>query len=150
EKRLDYFAAVSNATQEQYEAISKKALQLGADTSFTANQVAEAFVELGKAGVGTQDILDGIGEAVTNIGAAAEIPLDTAAMIITSALATFNLGADQAIMVADKLTGAANSSILEVEDLGVSLKYVGGIASSLSIPFNDVNTALAILGEAGI
>lgn len=150
EKRLDYFGAVSASTQQEYDAIREKALQLGTDTIYSANQIAESFIELGKSGVSAKDIIDGIGEGVANLGAAADIPLDTAANIITSAVATFQLGADQAVMVADKLAGAANASILDVEDLGTSLKYVGGVAASLGVPFQDVNTALGILGENGI
>jgi len=150
EKKLDFFGAVSSATQDEYDAIRQKALQLGADTIFSANQIADSFIELGKSGIGAKDIIDGIGEAVANLGAAADIPLDTAANIITSAVATFQLGAADAVGVADKLAGAANASIVDVTDLGVSLKYAGGVASSLKVPFADVNTALAILGVNGI
>lgn len=150
ERRLDYFTAVSASTQQEYDAIREKALQLGADTIYSANQIAESFIELGKSGVSAGDIIAGIGEGVASLGAAADIPLDAAANIITSAVATFQLGAENAVMVADKLAGAANASIVDVQDLGVSLKYVGGVAASLGVPFTDVNTALAILGENGI
>jgi len=150
ERKLDYFLAVSGATQEEYDAIRVEALRLGQDTIYSADQIAESFVELGKAGVSAQDIINGIGEGVANLGAAADIPLDTAATILMSAVQTFGLGADEAVGVADRLAGAANASIIEVEDLGVSLKYAGGVAASLGIPFEDVNTALALLGTYGI
>lgn len=150
EKRLDFFAAVSNSTQKQYDAVRDKALQLGADTIYSANQIADSFVELGKAGISAEDIINGVGEAVAYLGAAADIPLDTAANIITSAVQTFGLSADHAVGVADKLAGAANASIVDVTDLGTSLKYAGGVAASLGIPFEDVNTALALLGTYGI
>lgn len=150
EKKLDYFGAVSASTQAEYDAIREKALQLGADTIYSANEIADSFIELGKAGVGAKDIIGGIGEAVANLGSAADIPLDTAAIIIMSAVQTFGLAAEDAVMVADKLAGAANASIVEVEDLGTSLKYAGGVASSLGIPFEDLNTAIALLGTYGI
>lgn len=150
ERKLDYFTAVADTTQAEYDQIREKALQLGEDTIYSADQIAESFIELGKSGVVAEDIINGIGEGVAALGAAADIPLDTAANIITSAVATFQLGADQAVMVADRLAGAANSSIIDVEDLGVSLKYAGGVAASLGVPFEDLNTALAILGENGI
>lgn len=151
ERKLDYFIAVGGPSAAgMYDAVAAKALQLGADTIYSADQIADSFVELAKSGVSAQDIINGIGEGVAALGAAADIPLDTAANIITSAVATFQLGADNAVMVADKLAGAANASIIDVQDLGVSLKYVGGVAASLGVPFQDVNTALAILGENGI
>lgn len=150
ERKLDYFGAVSNSTQEEYDAIRQKALELGKDTIYSAGQIADSFVELGKAGVSATDIIGGVGEGVAALGAAADIPLDTAATIITSAVQSFGLGADKAVEVADKLAGAANASIVDVQDLGVSLKYAGGVASALGIQFEDVNTALAILGKYGI
>lgn len=151
ERKLDYFIAVGGPEAAgMYDEISDKALQLGADTIYSADQIADSFVELAKSGVSAKDIIDGIGEGVAALGAAADIPLDTAANIITSAVATFQLGAENAVMVADKLAGAANASIVDVEDLGISLKYAGGVAASLGVPFEDLNTALAILGVNGI
>lgn len=150
ERKLDYFGAVSASTQAEYDAIREKALQLGADTIYSANQIADSFIELGKSGVSAKDIIDGIGEGVAALGAAADIPLDTAANIITGAVATFQLGAGNAVSVADQLAGAANASTLDVEDLGVSLKYAGGVAASLGVSFSETNTALALLGKYGI
>lgn len=150
ERKLDYFGAVSNATQAEYEAIRKKAIQLGQDTIYSAGEIADSFVELGKAGVSAGDIVGGIGEGVAALGAAADIPLDTAANIMMSAVQTFGLSADHAVGVADKLAGAANASIIEVEDLGVSLKYAGGIAANLGVSFEETVTALALLGKYGI
>lgn len=150
ERKLDFFGAVSASTQEEMEAIREKALDLGRDTIYSADQIADSFVELGKAGVDARDIIDGVGEAVTNLGAAADIPLDTAANIILSAVQTFQLSAKDAVGVADLLAGAANASIVEVEDLGTSLKYVGGTANALGIPLEEVIDALGILGTYGI
>lgn len=150
ERKLDFFSAVSNATQEEFDAIRESALQLGADTIYSADQIAESFIELGKSGVKAQDIIDGIGEGVAALGAAADIPLDTAANIMTAAVQTFQLGAENAVDVANKLAGAANASVVDVQDLGVSLKYVGGVAASLGVDFDETNTALALLGKYGI
>lgn len=150
EKQLDFFGAVSNSTASEMEAVRKKALQLGKDTIYSAAQIGDSFVELGKAGISAAQIVGGVGEAVASLGAAADIPLDKAANIITSAVQTFKLGAKDAVHVADLLAGAANASIVEVEDLGVSLKYVGGVAASISLPIEDVIDAISLLGKAGI
>lgn len=150
EKQLDFFGAVSASTQAEMAAISEKALQLGQDTVYSAGQIADSFVELGKAGVPAKLIIDGVGDAVAHLGAAADIPLDRAAQIMTAAVQTFSLAGSEAVHVADLLAGAANASIVEVEDLGVSLKYAGGVAAALKIPVGDVVNALALLGQYGI
>ena len=150
EKQMDMFGAVSNATSAEMDKAREKALQLGKDTRYSAGEIADSFIELGKAGIKTNEIVDGIGEAVANLGAAADIPLVNASNIIVSAVQTFGLKASDATKVADKLAGAANASMVEVEDLGVSLKYAGGVAASLGVPFEDLNTAFALLGKYGI
>lgn len=150
ERQLDFFGAVSNATAQEMEAVRVKALQLGQDTQYSAGQIAEAFIELGKAGVKPRQIVEGIGEAVASLGAAADIPLVAASNIIVSAVQTFGLAAKDATTVADRLAGAANESMVEVQDLGVSLKYAGGVAAAIGIPFQDLNTAIALLGKYGI
>lgn len=150
ERQLDFFGAVSNSTAAEMEAVRKKAIQLGLDTIFSTGQIADSFVELGKAGVSAKDIIGGVGEAVAALGAAGDIPLDVAANIITAAIQTFHLGAQDAVHVADLLAGAANSSVVDIQDLGVSLKYVGGVAASISIPIGDTIDAISLLGKAGI
>jgi TP901 family phage tail tape measure protein len=150
ERQLDFFGAVSNSTAKEMEGVRAKAIQLGKDTIFSTGQIADSFVELGKAGVSAKDIIGGVGQAVASLGAAGDIPLDQAANIITAALQTFKLGADQAVHVADLLAGAANSSVVDIDDLGVSLKYVGGVAASISIPIGDTIDAISLLGKAGI
>ena len=150
ERKMDFFGAVTNSTADEMARASDKALQLGQDTIYSADQIAQSFVELGKAGISANQIIDGVGDAVAHLGAAADIPLTQAADIITAAVQTFSLNAKDAVHVADLLAGAANASIVEVEDLGVSLKYVGGIAASVHVPIESVIDALSLLGKAGI
>ena len=150
ERKLDFFGAVSNTTQDEYEAIRKKALQLGADTIYSAGEIADSFVELAKSGVNAQDVFDGIGEAVANLGAATDIPLAEAATSLTTILNTFKISAEDSVDVVDRLAGAANSSSIDVGDLITTMTYAGASAATAGISFNDVNTAIALLGERGI
>lgn len=150
ERKLDFFGAVSGATAKQMQRLSKYALQLGQDTIYSANEIADGFVELGKSGVKVKDIIGGVGKAVTSLGAAGDIPLIQSAQIITSSVAQFALEAKDATHVADLLAGAANASIADITDIGYSLKYVGGIAHVAGLGLEDVTTAISILAQAGI
>lgn len=150
EKQLDAFSAVSNATQAEYDAIRAKALQLGADTRYSANEIADSFIELGKSGVKAQDIIDGIGEAVANLSSATDIPLADSATSLTTILNTFGLAATDAVRVVDLLAGAANSSSIDVQELITTITYAGASAKVSGISFEDLNTAIALLGKRGI
>ncbi|MGX9924103.1 phage tail tape measure protein [Streptomyces sp. NPDC002248] len=150
EKKLDYFGAVNNATAGEMEKVRAKALELGRTSQYSAGQIADAFVEMGKAGVSAKDITDGMAQAMVNLASAADIDLAQATNIVTSQIQAYGLTAKDAVHVTDLMAGAANASIVDVEDLGVSLKYVGGVAHSLGISFDSTIDALSLLGKAGI
>jgi len=150
EKKLDYFGAVNNATAGEMEKVRQKALELGRTSQYSAGQIADAFVEMGKAGVSAKDITDGMAQAMVNLASAADIDLAQATNIVTSQIQAYGLAAKDAAHVTDVMAGAANASIVDVQDLGVSLKYVGGVAHSLGISFDDTVDALSLLGKAGI
>lgn len=151
ERKLDYFTAVAGpGAADQYDSIRQEALRLGNDTIYSADQIADSFIELAKSGVGVEELLAGIGEAVSNLGAAADMPLEDAAKGLTTVLNTFGLAAEDAVGVVDRLAGAANSSSIDVNDLILTLTYAGASAKVAGIEFEDVNTAIALLGERGI
>jgi TP901 family phage tail tape measure protein len=150
EKKMDYFGAVNNATAADMEKVRAKALELGRDSQFSAGQIADAFVEMGKAGISVTDITGGLADAIVNMAAAADISLDQATNIVTSQIQAYGLAVKDAAHITNIMAGAANASIIDVEDLGVSLKYVGGVAHALGISFDSTVTALSLLGKAGI
>jgi TP901 family phage tail tape measure protein len=150
QRRMDFFGAVTNANKKQIADLSAFVLKLGQNSIFSVNEIADGFIELGKAGIGTKDIIDGIGKAMVNLGSSADIPLQEAGQIITSTIKTFALQATDATHVVNELQGAANATIADVSDIGVSLKYVGGIAATTGVSLNDTITAISLLAQAGI
>lgn len=150
EKKLDYFGAVSAATDEEMQSVRDTVLDLGTTTAFSASQIADAVVEMGKAGVKASDITDGMAEAIINLASAADIELGQATDIVTSAMQAYELKATDAAHITDVMAGAANASIIDVTDLGVSMKYVAGVANGLGISFDSTVDAISLLGKAGI
>ena len=150
QRRMDFFGAVTNARKKDVRELSKFILDLATNSIFSANEIADGVIELGKAGIHTKDILGGIGKAMVNLGASADIPLADAGQIITSTLKTWNLQAGRATHVVNELQGAANATIADVTDIGVSLKYVGGIAATTGISLDDTINAISLLAQAGI
>lgn len=150
ERKMDFFAAVTDTNKQKMGELSEFTLQLAQDTIYSADQIAEGFIELGKAGVSAEGIMNGIGKAMANLGAAGDIPLMESGQIITSTIQQFDLSAQKAVKVTDLLAGAANASIADITDIGVSLKYVGGVANAAGLTLTDTTTAISLLAKAGI
>jgi TP901 family phage tail tape measure protein len=150
ERKMDFFGAVTDTNTRKMAKLSEFTLQLAQDTIYSAEQIADGFIELGKAGVSAEQIMRGIGKAMANLGAAGDIPLAQSGQIITSTIQQFDLAAKDAVSVVDLLAGAANASIADITDIGVSLKYVGGVANAVGLTFEDTTTAISLLAKAGI
>jgi hypothetical protein len=150
ESTISSIKAVSGATATEIEQVSKLALQLGKDTSFSASQAAAGIEELIKGGISIPDVMNGAAEAMLNLAAAGGVSLPDAAEIASNALAMFNLkGADMA-HVADLIAGAANASSLSVSDFKFSLAASGAVAAASGQNFDDLAQAIAVLGQAGL
>src|SRR4051794_18050523 len=63
EQSMSGVYAVANANERQMEALRKKALQLGADTQYSASEASQALEEILKAGVSVKDALGGAADA---------------------------------------------------------------------------------------
>jgi TP901 family phage tail tape measure protein len=150
ERKMDFFAAVSDTNSKKMKQLSDFTLQLATDTIYSADEIAEGFIELGKSGISAEQIMRGVGDAMANLGAAGDIPLAESGQIITSTIQQFDKSAKDAVAVTDLLAGAANASIADITDLGVSLKYVGGVAHTAGLNFEDTLTAISLLAKAGI
>jgi TP901 family phage tail tape measure protein len=150
QKELSNLKAVSGATAEEMDLIREKALQLGTDTVFSANESAQAMTELVKAGVPLEGVLNGAADAAVALASAGEISLTQAAEISANAMNQFGLSAEELPRVADLIAGAANASAIEVGDFGTSLSQVGAVASITGLSFDDLAVAIAQMGQAGI
>lgn len=150
EKEMDTVSAVTGATREELDKLSKAAIELGKQGPFGPREVAAGFVDLAKAGLSAQEIIDGVGEAAVNLAAAGDIPFTQAAETLVNVMRTFNIEGKDVAKTVDVIAGAANASTIDVDDLATSLKYAGAPAAALGVNINDLSAAIGILGNRGI
>ena len=120
--------AVTTASAADFASLAKQARDLGASTSFTAQQVAEGMSSLGRMGFDPTAIQGSIA-AMMNLSRATGTELSTASQIAANNMAVFGLNANQSAKVADILALTANSSAQTLEDLGEALKTAAPFAS---------------------
>lgn len=149
EQSLNVMQQVSGATEAQMASMQAQALQLGAETSFSAGEAAAGMLELAKAGLDTDQVMAAIGGTM-DLAAAGNLGLAQAAEIAANAVNTFGLDATETVDVANMLAAAANASSVEVTDLAQGISMAGAVFASSGQNIDDLTTALALMGNAGI
>jgi TP901 family phage tail tape measure protein len=149
ESQISAIEAVSQGTEDQMEKVREKALQLGADTAYSAGEAAGAMEELSRRGIDLEDILAGAADAAVNLAAATGTDLETAATVASNAMNIFGLSAEDLGNVTDKIAGfdVVGSS---VEDFSYALQQAGAVANLVGLSFDDTTLAIAAMSKAGI
>jgi TP901 family phage tail tape measure protein len=142
-------AVLGEAQKKSFPALEAKAKQLGATTSFTAKQAAEAMENLARAGLKPNQILGAIGP-VLQAAAAEGMSLGTAADIVASNMRAFGLSADDAQRIAGKLALVSARTNTNMISLQEGMKFVAPVARSLKIPLGDAAASLGLLANVGI
>jgi TP901 family phage tail tape measure protein len=154
EQSMNVMAQVTGATGDQMATLQAQALNLGAVTSFSAGEAAEAMLELGKAGLAPDEIMGAIAGTM-DLAAAGGLDLAQAATIAANAMNAFQLPAEKVTDVANMLAAAANASSVDVTDLAAGVQMAGAVFASngqsveaLNVDFAEfvegVNGSLAI------
>lgn len=142
-------AAVTGATQKEFEQLTDVAKNLGETTRYTATQAGEAMTFLGMAGFNAGEIMSALPD-VLNLAAAGSLDLADAADITTNIMSGFGLGMEELARANDVLVETFTNSNTSLYELGEGFKYVGPIASAVGVNFEDLLAAMGKLGDAGI
>lgn len=142
--------AASGATGAGFEKLRAQAIQLGADTAFSASEAAQGQTELAKAGVATKDILGGGLQGALALAAAGQISVGEAAETAATAMTQFNLNGSQVPHVADLLANGANKAQGGVHDLGMALNQSGLVASQFGVSVDETVGTLAAFASQGL
>lgn len=126
------------------------ALQLGADTVFSATESAQAMVELAKGGLTEAQIKGGALAASMDLAAAGQLNLADAAATTVQMMGSFGLGAGDATRIDNALAGAANASSADVSDLTQAMSQCSAQASLAGWSLEDTAAALALFADHGV
>lgn len=150
ERTMSGVKAVSGATAQEMEQLSRLALQLGKDTAFSASEAAAGIEELVKGGLTIPDIMNGAAQATLDLATAGGVELTEAAEIASNAMGIFGLKGGDMANVANQIAGAANASSLSVTDFQYSMAAAGSVAAGVGQDFDDLATAIAVMGKNGL
>lgn len=126
------------------------AIDLGASTSFSAQEVGAAQEELAKAGVSYKDITKENVSGLLDVAKAGKLGLEEATSISTSVVRGFGLEIGKLGEVGDILSYTANVSSTDIHELGEVFKEVGPIAKTAGVDLKSVSGMIASLANVGI
>lgn len=146
-------SSVKAATQEtaaNMNLLRDAALEAGGETVFTATEAANAIEELGKAGLSTQQILEGGLDGALSLAAAGQLEVADAASIAAIAVKQFGLEGGDIPHVADLLAAGAGKAVGDVSDLSAALNQAGLVANSTGLSIEDTTGVLAAFADSGL
>ena len=149
EAQMSRVQAISGATGKELEELRSQAVELGADTSFSASEAAQGMENLAAAGFETNEIMDAM-PGLLDLAAASGEDLASSSDIAASTLRGFGLAASEAGHVADVLAENANRTNSSVADTGEAMKYIAPLARAAGISMEETAAAIGIMANAGI
>lgn len=150
DKAMSSVDAATHETAANMELLREKAIQVGADTAFSAEEAAQGIEELAKAGVSTADILGGGLAGSMDLAAAGALGVGDAAEIAATALVQFGLEGKDIPHIADLLAAGAGKAQGSVEDIAGALKQSGLVAAQFGLSIEDTVGSLAAFASAGL
>lgn len=129
--------------------IADYAIQMGADTIFSAQEASDAFLQLLSSGQSAEQAIATLPD-VLNLAAASGEDLGRTADVLTDIMAAYGLAVQDASFVSDVLARAAGASSADVGSLGQGFANVGGVAHQFGLSVDETASILAIFSENGI
>lgn len=150
EQRMSVLRQASGASAGEMQQLSKYAKQMGAETTFSANEAADAMVVLAKAGLTPAQIKGGALAASMRLAATEGLSLATSGEVVANAMGMFGLKATDAARISDAFAGGATASTASVSSLTQALQQVGPSARNFGLDLNDTVGVLAMFDQMGL
>lgn len=141
--------AYSNASAEDLQRLSDAAKEMGATTSKTAAEAADALGYLALNGYDTEQMLATL-KPIVKASEAGGMDLATAANLTANALTAYGKNAEDAEEFLNILTAAQNNSATSLEQLLTAYVDLAGTFNTLHVGFEESATLMGQMANAGI
>lgn len=149
ETSMSKVSALSGATGDDLATLEAKARELGASTTFSASQAADALGYMALAGWDTEQMLAGVGSVLT-LAQAGEMELAAASDLVTDYLSAFNMEASETARMVDVLAYAQANANTTVEGLGMAFKNCAANANAAGMDVETTSAAISMMANQGL
>lgn len=152
EAGLGIFSSVAGSALEEaglsVDDFREKALQLGAETQFSAAQALDGFTELVKGGRSATQAMEEADDALNLVAAGGLANVAEGADILAKQLGVWADSGVEAADVTDLLARAANASTVDVKELHDGLLQAAGTAKATGVDYEDFVTTMATIAPS--
>ena len=140
---------VTGATAEEFKMLTGEAKRLGATTQFTASQVAELQLILGRKGFDPEAI-KGMQQSILDLALATGEDLSLAAEVVSKSINAFGLETEESARIANTLASAAANSSVELSTFATAFGHAGASAKAVGVDIEELSAMMGVLMDNGI
>ncbi|MDD6990535.1 MAG: phage tail tape measure protein, partial [Oscillospiraceae bacterium] len=149
EKSMSKVQAISGATGEDLAALEQAAKNMGASTSKTASESADALSYMALAGWKTNEMLTGL-EPILRASEAGEMDLATCSDLVTDSMSAMGVSVNDLSHYLDVVAAAQSNSNTSMQQLLEAFVECGGSAKNFGLNVEDVSAILGVMANRGI
>lgn len=140
---------VTGASVSDFKMLTEEAKRLGATTQFTASQVADLQLVLGRKGFDPTAIKN-MEKSILDLALATGEDLSLAADTVASSINAFGLKSSDASSVANTLASAAANSSIQLSTFATAFGHAGASASAVGVDIEELSAMMGVLMDNGI
>ena len=141
--------ALTQPTAAGLEDLKQAGLNLGVPLAVGGRAAAASMLELNRAGLSAQDVIEGGLVGALNLAGAAGIEAAEGGRLAVAAMTAFQLTAKDLPGVADVFANFANKTFLGARDLSMAIASVGPVAEDAGLSLNEFSGYMAVLAQGG-
>jgi TP901 family phage tail tape measure protein len=149
DQALKDLQAITGATSLEVAQMGVKILEVASTTKFSASEVAEGMRVIGQSGFSARESIQTM-QAVSDLATGTLSDMASTVDLVTTAMRVFDVDASQSASVVDTFANAVNKSKLTVDKLRIAMNYVGPIARSAGVTFQELSASMGLLANSGI
>ncbi len=140
---------VTGATTGEFKMLTDEAKRLGATTQFTAQEVADLQLVLGRKGFDPTAIQN-MEKSILDLALATGEDLSLAADVTASSINAFGLESNDAARVTNTLASAAANSSIQLSTFSTAFGHAGASASAVGVDLEELSAMMGVLMDNGI
>ena len=149
DREMAFMGAITNSTADEMVQLTEKAREMGRTTMFSATQSAQAMQILARTGQDASAVMTNV-ETVLKFAGAAGTDASTSAQMLASAMAQFNITAEDSTRITDVYSVALTNSLLDINSLREAMKYAGTVGSAFGMDIEQATAAVAQFRNIGL